>query len=310
MGTALQVYDKMDDPLVAADKMAQSYAMVCGGKTKEEGFVIALTCMMEGITAIEFNRRYHMIQGKPSMRADALLAEFRAAGGRYKILENSPDRAAIAFTWEDEIYEWEFTWEEAKESRWPWKNWKKPEEGFKDNWSTPTDRKDMLWSRLVSSSVKKLVPEIAAGCYTPEELQDVADTPKSEAVAAQPEATPKKSALEVAKEKAAKAKDDEVFDAEFKIVDEKVGEDMTVPFDAPPAKEEPKPAPKPRLTPNSKGSVTAEQLARIDELFIAINATEEEIASALEDRKCVVCGELSFNQAKEMIARLEDVAKK
>lgn len=307
MGTALQVYDKMADPLVAAEKMAQSYAMVCGGKTKEEGFVIALTCMMEGITAIEFNRRYHMIQGKPSMRADALLAEFRAAGGRYKILENSPDRAAIAFTWEDETYEWEFTWEEAKESRWPWKNWKKPEEGFKDNWSTPTDRKDMLWSRLVSSSVKKLVPEIAAGCYTPEELQDVADTPKSEVVAAQPEATPKKSALEVAKQKAAKVKDDEVIDAEFKIVDETVGEEQTVPFDAPPAKEEPKPAP--RLTPGSKGSVTEEQLAKLDELFAALEISEEEIASALSDRKCSALNELSLKQAKDMIAKLEDLAK-
>lgn len=308
MGTALQVYDKMADPLVAADKMAQSYAMVCGGKTKEEGFVIALTCMMEGITAIEFNRRYHMIQGKPSMRADALLAEFRAAGGRYKILENSPDRAAIAFTWEDETYEWEFTWEEAKESRWPWKNWKKPEEGFKDNWSTPTDRKDMLWSRLVSSSVKKLVPEIAAGCYTPEELQDVADTPKSEVVAAQPEATPKKSALEVAKQKAAKVKDDEVIDAEFKIVDEKVGEDLTVPFDVP-AKEEPKPATKTRLTPGSKGSVTEEQLARIFELFEQFAIKDEEKADALADRKCSTFEELSSNQAKDMIAKLEDLEK-
>lgn len=299
MGTALQIYDKMADPLVAADKMAQSYAMVCGGKTKEEGFVIALTCMMEGITAIEFNRRYHMIQGKPSMRADALLAEFRGAGGRYKILENSPDRAAISFTWEDETYDWEFTWEEAQASRWPWKNWKKPEEGLKDNWSTPTDRKDMLWSRLVSSSVKKLVPEIAAGCYTPEELQDVADTPRSEVI--QPEATPKKTAIEVAKEKAAKV--ETVVDAEYTVVDV---EEHTVPFEAPPAKEEPKPAPKPRLTPGSKGSVTEEQLARIFELSLQLDVDKE---GTLEPRKCKDWDELSFNQAKEIIMKMEEALK-
>lgn len=302
MGTALQVYERMADPLVAADKMAQSYAMVCGGKTKEEGFVIALTCMMEGITAIEFNRRYHMIQGKPSMRADALLAEFRSAGGRYKILENSPDRAAIAFTWEDEVYEWEFTWEEAQASRWPWKNWKKPEEGFKDNWSTPTDRRDMLWSRLVSSSVKKLVPEIAAGCYTPEELQDVVDTPRSEVV--QP-AAPAKSAIEVAREKSqAKAQPEaEVIDAEFETIED------TVPFEEP-AKEEPKPEPaKTRLTPGSKGSITEEQLVRLSELFIELEIDEEEQANALAARKCKAFSDLSQNQAKDMIAKLEDLAK-
>lgn len=303
MGTALQVYERMADPLVAADKMAQSYAMVCGGKTKEEGFVIALTCMMEGITAIEFNRRYHMIQGKPSMRADALLAEFRSAGGRYKILENSPDRAAIAFTWEDEVYEWEFTWEEAQASRWPWKNWKKPEEGFKDNWSTPTDRRDMLWSRLVSSSVKKLVPEIAAGCYTPEELQDVADTPRSEVVV-QPTA-PAKSAIEVAREKSQvkKEPEGEVIDAEFETVED------TVPFEEP-AKEEPKPAPaKMRLTPGSKSSVTEEQLVRLSELFIELEIDEEEQENALAARKCKAFSDLSQNQAKGMIAKLEDLAK-
>lgn len=293
----------MADPLVAADKMAQSYAMVCGGKTKEEGFVIALTCMMEGITAIEFNRRYHMIQGKPSMRADALLAEFRSAGGRYKILENSPDRAAIAFTWEDETYEWEFTWEEAQASRWPWKNWKKPEDGFKDNWSTPTDRRDMLWSRLVSSSVKKLVPEIAAGCYTPEELQDVADTPRSEVVV-QP-AAPAKSAIEVAREKsqAKKAEPEaEVIDAEFETVED------TVPFEEP-AKEEPKPATKTRLTPGSKGSITEEQIVRISELFAELEIDADEQANALAARKCTFLNELSQNQAKDMIAKLEDLAK-
>jgi hypothetical protein len=306
MGTALQVYDKMADPLVAADKMAQSYAMVCGGKTKEEGFVIALTCMMEGITAIEFNRRYHMIQGKPSMRADALLAEFRSAGGSYKILENSPDRAAIAFTWEDETYEWEFTWEEAKQSRWPWKNWKKPEEGFKDNWSTPTDRRDMLWSRLVSSSVKKLVPEIAAGCYTPEELQDVADTPKSEVVVAS-ESAPKKTALEVAKEKAAKV--EPVVDAEYTIVSQTDVEEQSVPFDVP-AKEEPKSAPaNKKLTPSSTGSVTEEQIGRIVVLFGELEIDEDEQANALAARKCSSLNELSQNQAKDMIAKLEDLAK-
>lgn len=301
MGTALQVYDKMADPLVAADKMAQSYAMVCGGKTKEEGFVIALTCMMEGITAIEFNRRYHMIQGKPSMRADALLAEFRSAGGRYRILENSPERAAISFTWEDETYEWEFTWEEAKESRWPWKNWKKPEEGLKDNWSTPTDRKDMLWSRLVSSSVKKLVPEIAAGCYTPEELQDVADTPRSEVV--QDVSTPKKSAIDVAKEKASKKP--EVIEGEFEVV-ATITKSEEPPFEEPAKEEAPK---KPKLTPGSKGSVTEEQLARLADLFSQLEITEEEIAQACIDRKCSSVEELSHNQAKDMIAKLEDLAK-
>ncbi|MGB1833429.1 MAG: hypothetical protein ACPHP9_07050, partial [bacterium] len=35
--------------------------------------VLALTCMCEGITPLEFSRTYHIISGRPAMRADILV---------------------------------------------------------------------------------------------------------------------------------------------------------------------------------------------------------------------------------------------
>lgn len=175
--SALQIYQKIPDPIVAAEKMSLPIAKVCGARSAEEGFVIALTCMVEGITPIEFSRKYHLIQGRPTMRSDAFLAQFRMAGGRHVVLEHSADRAAVKLTWEGQEYEFALTWAEAQESRWPWKDPGNHKAGLKDNWSTPLDRKSMLWARLISSSIKLLAPELCNGMYTPEEMGDVHDRP-------------------------------------------------------------------------------------------------------------------------------------
>jgi hypothetical protein len=182
----LTVYERIPDPIVAAEKMALPCAQVCGARTKEEGFVIALTCMVEGITPIEFGRKYHIIQGRPTMRADAFLAQFRRAGGRHVVIENSPERAAVKLLWEGQEYEFSLTWAEAQESRWPWKDANNKKAGLKDNWSTPLDRRSMLWARLISSSVKILAPELCSGMYTPEEVTDVVETTHTAAPTPQP----------------------------------------------------------------------------------------------------------------------------
>lgn len=164
--TELTVYDRVADPMVFIKEFGKSIyqSALVGCKNQEQGEMMALTCLTEKKTPVELARVYHIIDNKLSMRADAMLAEFRKAGGRVKWLATGDDGigARAAFTFEGETVEVGYTIEEAKrallvKSDKPNSNWVK-------------DPGSMLRARTVSRAVRMLAPEIVAGYYTPEEL--------------------------------------------------------------------------------------------------------------------------------------------
>lgn len=202
---ALTVYQKVDNPIAFCDSMAKPIAATVGCNP-DQGTAIALTCLCEGLTPLEFVRRYHWIPGKgPSMRADSMLSEFRLnKGGKYKVVEKSSRRAAIEFTDVDgNFYACDLTLRRALLSRWPWAKIDKAaktigwlaanikvgelyaanvgedeifrtmQPHFKDNWGTEFDWANMLLARLISESLRYIQPELVAGVYTPEEMEDV-----------------------------------------------------------------------------------------------------------------------------------------
>lgn len=131
------------------------------------GLVVAMTCHSQRISLLEFARTYHVIDGKPSMRADAMLAEFRKRGGKYAIVENSTTRAAADFEFEGVKFSGVYAIEDAQRSGDCFKGDGKT---LKHNWQHRAE--NMLWARMVSRSVRLLCPEIVAGIYTPEEVED------------------------------------------------------------------------------------------------------------------------------------------
>lgn len=147
------------------DALARSGMM--GVQNKQQGMIVLSVCQSEGLSLLGFMRTYHIVEGRPSMRADALLARFRERGGRYKILERSAKRAAIETAFEGQALTWEFTMADAE--RMEVCRDKKGE--LKKNWRTIPAQ--MLWARVTSDMVRTLCPEIVAGCYTPEENGDV-----------------------------------------------------------------------------------------------------------------------------------------
>lgn len=204
-GGALAVYSRVDNPIAFAKEMAKTFAAMTGVPL-EQGEAVALTCLCEGLTPVDYRRRYHTIDGKPSMRADAMLAEFRLNhGGRHKIVERTAERAALVLIDRDgNEAPCEFTWEEAQQSRWPWKDWKEAPEKrrLKDNWATPTDRKALLWARCVSDGLRAVCPELVAGVYTPEEMQDAIDADYTVVSSTPVNGRSKKSSLDIAREAA------------------------------------------------------------------------------------------------------------
>lgn len=139
-----------------------------------QGTVLAMTCVMTGMSPMQVNQTYHIIEGKLSMRADAMLAKFSERGGKYKITERSKDRAAAVFVKGDNNLEAEYTMADARESG---ICFTKDGKTLKTNWSQHP--KQMLWARLISDTVRALDPGVNMGMYTPEEVQDFDPAPAS-----------------------------------------------------------------------------------------------------------------------------------
>jgi hypothetical protein len=158
----------MEELAVAGNLLAQSGMF--GIQNAAAGFVVAATCHQQGITLMDFRRTYHIVDGTPSMRADAMLAEFHKIGGKHKILEISLNRASVELEIDGEKFESAFTMDDAKRTGDCFNGDGKT---LKHNWAHRPD--DMLWARAVSRGVRRLRPGIVAGLYTPEEVQDFND---------------------------------------------------------------------------------------------------------------------------------------
>lgn len=142
-------------------------SQIMGVKTPGDGIVLAMTCMAERITPIEFIQTYHIIQGRPSMRADAMLAKFRSAGGRVKWLNVGDDgkEARAIFSYGGDEMELAFTIVDAEKLV-----TKKRLEDPDGNWFK--SRGPMLRARLTSKALRIIAPELVSGTYLPEEIEE------------------------------------------------------------------------------------------------------------------------------------------
>ena len=155
----------MNDLASAGTLLAQSGMF--GITSPAAGFVVAATCHSEGISLLEFQRTYHIIDNMPTMKPAAMLARFRERGGKYRIIETSPTRAAAEFDFEKQKIEFEYTMDQAAKAGICYgKNG-----ALRTNWQRFPE--DMLWARMTSRAVRRLCPEIVAGVYTPEEVYDM-----------------------------------------------------------------------------------------------------------------------------------------
>ena len=154
-------------------QLAQSRIM--GINTPGDGLVVAVTCAAEGITPLEFARTYHIIEGRPSMKADAMLAKFKAAGGKVKWIDlgDTEQKAEAEFTYGGDSLTMSFTAEQARKmvgDRYDKKD---------GNWFKL--RPQMLRARLVTTALRVVAPELIVGIYTPEEIEDFASPSKPSA---------------------------------------------------------------------------------------------------------------------------------
>ena len=162
--------------LDAAEKLgrwiAGSNMFAC--KTIEAGQVMALTCLTEGITPLQFARTYDVIQTERGTqvcyKAQAMLAKLVSLGGDYEILESTDKKCRIKFSWmrngKPKTAEYAYTIEDAKQA-----GLVKPKGAYE------TRPKTMLFNRCASNGLRLHISEYFSGYYLAEELLDTPPSP-------------------------------------------------------------------------------------------------------------------------------------
>lgn len=165
------IYQQIDDPVSAAQSIGAWIAksQIFGCQNEAQGQVLALECMAKQMSPLSLAEKYDIIQGKLSMKADAMLAGFEDAGGKYEVKEYSTNACEIIFIRGNNKLPIRISWEDAQQESWPYA---KDGTTLKHNWATPIGKQDMLWARVVSRGVRRLAAGVVCGRYTPEEIVD------------------------------------------------------------------------------------------------------------------------------------------
>ena len=158
------------------ERMASAVAKsgLFGVKTPDQALALMLVAQAEGRHPATAAQEYHIIQNRPALKADTLLARYQQAGGTVKFEELSEKRCAATFSHPASgAFTIDWTIEMAQRA------------GLanKDTWKSYP--RAMLRARVISEGVRTSFPGVAIGVYTPEELQDGAPevdiTPVSQA---------------------------------------------------------------------------------------------------------------------------------
>jgi hypothetical protein len=149
-------------------QMAQSVAKSrLFGMDEAQAFTLMLLAQSEGIHPVKAVQRYHIVQGRPAMKADAMLADFQQAGGSVEWLTESDDRLKC-----EALFKHPKNCPQGQTIRFSLDDAKTAGLDKKDNWKNYPSA--MMRARVVSIGIRMIMPGIVAGLYTPEEVGDFA----------------------------------------------------------------------------------------------------------------------------------------
>lgn len=150
------------------ERMAKAIATskLFGLSSPEQAMALMLISQAEGTHPALAARDYHIIQGKPALKADAMMARFQQAGGRVEWIELTDSRVAAKFSHPQGG---------SVEIDWDMDRARAAQIGGKDMWKKFP--RQMLRARVISEGIRTVFPGVVIGVYTPEEVQDF-DEPK------------------------------------------------------------------------------------------------------------------------------------
>lgn len=153
------------DMTLMADSIAKSGLF--GMKNVNEVLALMLVAQAEGLHPATAARDYHIIQGRPALKADAMLARFQQAGGKVDWTDYTDQVVTGIFTHPNGgTLKLSWSIEQATKA-----GLNKPGSG----WSKYP--RAMLRARVVSEGIRSVYPGCVIGTYTPEEVADFDDKP-------------------------------------------------------------------------------------------------------------------------------------
>jgi hypothetical protein len=143
-----------------ADAVAKSGLF--GVKSPDQALALMLVAQAEGRHPAIAARDYHIIQGRPTLKADAILARFQEAGGRIEWHAYTAEQCEATFAHpQGGSLRIAWTMEDARRAGL----------GGRDTWKQYP--RAMLRSRLISEGVRTVYPAVLCGIYTPDEAADL-----------------------------------------------------------------------------------------------------------------------------------------
>lgn len=132
-----------------------------GIKTADQALALMAVAQAEGRHPGSVARDYHIIQGRPALKADAMMARFQQAGGKVKWTKYTDQEVTGVFS-HPSGGDCEITWTVDMAKRIGL--------ATKDNWRNYP--RQMLRARVISEGIRTVYPGVIVGEYTPEEVQD------------------------------------------------------------------------------------------------------------------------------------------
>ena len=151
-------------PIDQISLMAKAIAesKLFGIQTPAQALALGLLCQAEGRHPAEAARDYHIINGKPSLKSEAMLARFQQAGGKVDWHEYTHESVSGTFSHpQGGSLKVSWTMQDATRA------------GLTGNPTWKKFPRQMLKARCISEAVRGIFPGVLSGLYAPEEVSDI-----------------------------------------------------------------------------------------------------------------------------------------
>jgi len=158
-----QALVKAEHGIDSLEKMGKYIAEsgLFGVKKQVEAVALMLIAQAEGRHPASAAQDYHVIQGRPSLKSETMLARFQRAGGKVEWITLTDTKAVGKFT---------HTAGGSVTIDWDLDRAKKAGLGTNETWKNYP--RAMLRARVISEAIRTVYPAVLGGMYTPEEVMD------------------------------------------------------------------------------------------------------------------------------------------